>query len=135
MQIGNETYKDPFFQALVTEIKDLQTMVAELTVKSKDDAISEKKPTSQQALEFNEESYEVQALKKEVKKLRQQVKVLAVQPTPKVETERDRKGNQACQVQFAQSKVFGSSKSSEDYFCYRCGVDGHIAAKCRAPVK
>lgn len=60
-------------------------MVAELTVKSNDDATSEKKQKSQPTSEFTDESYEVQALKKEVKKLRQQVKVLAVQPTPKAD--------------------------------------------------
>lgn len=134
VKVGRENSKDPFFQELTTEIKDLHTTVAELTVQSKEDATSERKQKSQPASEFTDESYEVQALKKVVKKLRQQVKVLIVQPTPKAEKEMASKGNQACPVKFTRSKVSQSSKSSEDFFCYRCGGDGHIASKCRAPV-
>lgn len=68
-----------------------------------------------------------------MKKLRQQVKVMAVQPASKVEKKTSSDGNQAS-GKFTRSKVTGSSKSSEDYFCYRCGGDGHIASKCKAPV-
>lgn len=54
VQVGRENSKDPFFQELATEIKDLQTTVAELTVQSKDDATSEKKQKSQPASEFSD---------------------------------------------------------------------------------
>lgn len=69
---------------------------------------------------------EVEALKQQIQQL-QQIGVMKVgyglpvdhaQPHPKPVS--------------AQSRA-RSSNEREDYFCYRCGEDGHVATKCKSP--
>ncbi|KAL7831312.1 hypothetical protein SRHO_G00308150 [Serrasalmus rhombeus] len=68
----------------------------------------------------------VNALKKEVKKLRKQIKVMTVKPTT------ERSAHKPPSSKFNQSSSI-SPRSHSDFFCYRCGEDGHISAKCQAP--
>lgn len=106
------------------EIKDLQSLVAALTVKAKEGHTSDKNKRSQQASEFVDESHDVKALKKKVKKLRQQIKGMTAQPTTKEEKKLAQDGTLASSVKFTRSKVSGSPKNSEDYFCYSVEVMG-----------
>uniref|UniRef100_A0AAR2IZA6 CCHC-type domain-containing protein n=1 Tax=Pygocentrus nattereri TaxID=42514 RepID=A0AAR2IZA6_PYGNA len=68
----------------------------------------------------------VNALKKEVKKLRKQIKVMTVKPTT------ERSAHKPPSSKFNQSSSI-SPRSHSEFFCYRCGEDGHISAKCQAP--
>ncbi|KAK2865790.1 hypothetical protein Q7C36_001846 [Tachysurus vachellii] len=70
---------------------------------------------------------EVQALKKQVQQLQQQLAVMSVghshpmSYTPSLP--------QPSSAPLRQKPVM----NKDDYFCYRCGEDGHIATKCQAP--
>ncbi len=70
---------------------------------------------------------EVQSLRKEVRQLQQQLAVMSVGSS-----------SSASQVPLPQPHASGPlrpklSRNMEDYFCYRCGEDGHISTKCQAP--
>lgn len=132
VHIENEKPNDFSLQDLATEIRDLQSLVAKLAVKTQEDFAPERKQKSHQADEFSEDNHEVKALKKEVKKLRQQVKAMCVQPASTADKEESQEKKEVCSVNFTRPRVAGV-KSSEDFFCYRCGGDGHIASKCKAP--
>ncbi len=77
-------------------------------------------------MEVQEES-EVQLLKNQVQKLQEQLSVMNVSST----TQSPQDVSNPKPVQFRTQGR--SSKSREDFFCYRCGEDGHIATKCKAP--
>lgn len=70
---------------------------------------------------------EVQMLKNQVQQLQQQLAVMSVGQS-----------NSTSHAQLPLTPVSSSSrhqlsKPKADYFCYRCGEEGHIATKCKAP--
>ncbi len=70
---------------------------------------------------------EVQFLRKEVLQLQQQLAVMSVGSS-----------SSASHVPLSQPHAPGQlrpklSRNMDDYFCYRCGEDGHISTKCQAP--
>lgn len=69
---------------------------------------------------------EVQALKAQVQQLQKQLSVLTVGPHVASGQESPR----ANPTPVASGR--SPNRSSEGFFCYRCGEDGHIAPKCRA---
>lgn len=93
--------------------------VASLRVESRDQHVKKR-------VEVQEES-EVQLLKKQVQKLQEQLSVMNVSSTK--QSPQDVSNPKP--VQFRNQGR--SSKNREDLFCYRCGEDGHIATKCKAP--
>nr|XP_020443948.1 uncharacterized protein LOC109952966 isoform X2 [Monopterus albus] len=72
---------------------------------------------------------EVQELRKQIQQLQQQLAVMSVSsaqlalPSPEPQT------NSSVSSKGLRSK---SAREKEEYFCYRCGEDGHIATKCQA---
>lgn len=73
-------------------------------------------------------SDEVEALKQQIQQLQQKLGVMKVGYGLPVD--------HAQQQQPKPVSVHSRTRSStdrEDFFCYRCGEDGHIATKCKAP--
>ncbi|KAL0157149.1 hypothetical protein M9458_048395, partial [Cirrhinus mrigala] len=68
----------------------------------------------------------VQALKAQVQQLQQQLSVLRVG----AHVSTGQEPQQANRTPIASGR--SPNKSSEGFFCYRCGEDGHIAPRCRA---
>lgn len=77
----------------------------------------------------NPEDKNVQALKKEVVKLRKQVSVMSVKPKYSSATEPCPQETQSRSWQPRPS----TARDPIDFFCYRCGEDGHFANKCASP--
>ncbi|KAK7915621.1 hypothetical protein WMY93_011382 [Mugilogobius chulae] len=96
-----------------TELKDL---------KSRD---SPTQSTITPAAESSEDK-SIQALKKEVVKLRKQVSVMSVKPKYSPAPE-------SCQKETQSRPLQQRPRDPSDFFCYRCGKDGHYANKCAAP--
>ncbi|KAL6459408.1 hypothetical protein MHYP_G00328800 [Metynnis hypsauchen] len=126
----------PTFLQLLNEIRleegyeesrqKLKTSMRSVQVKS---AITSADPEMQdrdKPTETARRDKDVKALKKEVKKLRKQVKVMAIQPAI------EKSAHKHFSPAHSQPGSF-SSRSPSNFFCYRCGDDGHVAAKCQAP--
>lgn len=77
----------------------------------------------------NAEDRNVQALKKEVVKLRKQVSVISVKPKYSPATE---PSPQETQLRPRQQRP-STARDPSDFFCYRCGEEGHFANKCASP--
>lgn len=77
----------------------------------------------------NSDDKNVQALKKEVVKLRKQVSVMSVKPKYGLATEPCPQETQPKPWQQRPS----TARDPTDFFCYRCGEDGHFATKCVSP--
>ena len=115
---------------LKAEIQELKSQVTVLTAMS----------TAQSSSPFgselgvttegdNSEDPDFQALKKEVRKLRKQVAVMSVKPTA---ASRDTRPSQHTPAMHSQQR-HSPQRDSSNFFCYRCGEDGHFATKCSAP--
>ena len=118
------------FNDLKAEINQLRTQVSELTAPSvmqSSHSLSQSQSTT--AVPESSEDKNIQALKKEVVKLRKQVSVMSVKPRYSPATEPHQRETQS---KPQQQKPF-SPRDSSDFFCYRCGEDGHFATKCAAP--
>lgn len=102
---------------LKAEIQELRAQVSELTA-----------PTVNTPVESSEDK-SIQALKKEVVKLRKQVSVMSVKPkySPATVLHQDETKSKPL-----HQRTF-TPRDSSDFFCYRCGEDGHFATKCAAP--
>lgn len=70
---------------------------------------------------------EVQSLRKQVLQLQQQLAVMSVSSSSSASHAQLHQPHASVQQ---RSKP---SRNMEDYFCYRCGEDGHISTKCQAP--
>ncbi len=121
---------DPELNDLKAEIHQLRALVSELSTPA---AMSSRLPTSTllsvtPAAE-NAEDKNVQALKKEVVKLRKQVSVMSVKPKYSPATEPCPQETQSRPWQQRPS----TPRDPSDFFCYRCGEDGHFANKCASP--
>ncbi|KAI7814030.1 hypothetical protein IRJ41_006648 [Triplophysa rosa] len=69
----------------------------------------------------------VLALKKQVQRLEEQLTSLSVRQSPQMTK------NTQLQEHIESYVKPRDGKSKKDYFCYRCGEDGHIAPRCQAP--
>ncbi|KAL1273006.1 hypothetical protein QQF64_028868 [Cirrhinus molitorella] len=117
-------------QELKAEIRELRTQIcrgesntestSSLVIKPKEKQIKQTEKT---------DNYEVQELRKQVQHLQQQLAIMSVSSThhsPPVPEPRPRPPSSSS---FLKGK---SARTKDDYFCYRCGEDGHIATKCQA---
>ncbi|XP_034740281.1 zinc finger CCHC domain-containing protein 12-like [Etheostoma cragini] len=120
------------------EIKDLRAEVQELKLQVTEITACSTMPSSQSnATEFvvspeaeaSMEDKDIQALKKEVKRLRKQVSIMSVKPATEAYEARPSQGFPAIN----QQKKGSFQRPSRDFFCYRCGEEGHVATKCSAP--
>ncbi|XP_077057593.1 paraneoplastic antigen Ma1 homolog [Siphateles boraxobius] len=102
--------------------KDVST--ASLVIKTKEKPLKRTEKT---------DDSQVQELKKQVQHLQKQLAVLSVSSTaysPHVPGQRPKP------CQFVPAGLsYQSARTRDDYFCYNCGEDGHIATKCQAPPK
>lgn len=72
----------------------------------------------------------VEALQKQVLQLQEQVSVLTISHGTSVFKE-GRKNEDKRHL--SQNRKSQPSNSSSEFFCYRCGEDGHFATKCTSP--
>ncbi|XP_061127111.1 uncharacterized protein LOC133147011 [Syngnathus typhle] len=121
---------DTEITGLKAEIDQLKTQVCELTTSSSMPCgnMTSFFPSVDIKSESSEDK-NVQALKKEVVKLRKQVSAMSIKPKYSSASE-NRQRETPSKPQ--QQRTF-TSRNSSDFFCYRCGEDGHIATKCIAP--
>lgn len=100
-------------------------LVEYLTSVSVSSKMQEFKSKTDKRSETNQPS-EVHMLKKQVQDSQQQLAVLSVSHSQPV---------QHVQPQAKSTPFTGwrPSKNKDDYFCYHCGEDGHIATKCQFP--
>ncbi|XP_049321873.1 uncharacterized protein LOC125782292 [Astyanax mexicanus] len=114
-------------QGLQDEIRELRQQVSDYTsLQPVQTLAAEVHLPPSFKTESSGDDKKVNALKKEVKKLRKQVKVMAVKPAT------ERSAHKLPSSNFNQSSSL-STRSHSDFFCYRCGDDGHVSAKCQAP--
>lgn len=115
---------------LKAEIQGLRTQVSELTISSFTPSAAA--ATSEQTVnppKVTVEDKSMRALREEVRELREQVSVLSLRPSYSSTTmshHDEVKSNSVSQRPF-------TPRDSSDFFCYRCGEDGHFATKCTAP--
>lgn len=115
---------------LRAEIQELRFQVTELAARSTASSprpLVLEPPVTTEA-ETPGEDKDLQVLKKEVKKLRKQVSVMSVQHTP---VYKDTQPRQDLRV-FNRQQRAPTHRDSSEFFCYRCGEDGHFATKCSA---
>ncbi len=112
-------------QDLKAEIKVLTSKLSGLT-KKKELELETKTKNPQKPNEIEKES-DVQILQKQVKQLQEQLSVMTVTPGtsvirefPKREGRNKPNSNKSSQL----------PSDTSDFFCYRCGDDGHIATHC-----
>lgn len=116
---------------LRAEIQELKTQVSEITAAS---GVPCSFPfrnslTDNAQAEDAKESKDIQALKKEVVKLRKQVSVMSVKPTKVTASSPHSKETPPRYTPLRAQ----TPRDPSDFFCYRCGEDGHISTKCNAP--
>lgn len=117
--------------SLRAELKDVKAQLKELTTQSRQSSSKDKGLTTitHQASSDHESPSEVIVLRKQLKKLQQDMSDL----------KKTESGASAAVLRVATSTNSPPAEkkqqrnSSADYFCYRCGEDGHIAPKCNAP--
>uniref|UniRef100_A0A3Q2QSS7 CCHC-type domain-containing protein n=1 Tax=Fundulus heteroclitus TaxID=8078 RepID=A0A3Q2QSS7_FUNHE len=116
---------------LKAEIQELKSQVIELTASSaaQSPLPPAPEPASWAEAEASGEDKDIQALKKEIRKLRRQVSVMSVKPTTVPKEIQHRPDSPPPQRRERAS----FQRDSSDFFCYRCGEDGHFATKCSAP--
>lgn len=113
------------------EIQELRSQVTELTALSTAQSLpppAPKTPVTAEA-EASGEDNDLQALKKEVKKLKDKVSVMSVRPTT---MSKEAQPSQDSPPSHSRQRAVWQ-KDSSDFFCYRCGEEGHFATKYSAP--
>uniref|UniRef100_A0AAR2IPB4 Paraneoplastic antigen Ma-like C-terminal domain-containing protein n=1 Tax=Pygocentrus nattereri TaxID=42514 RepID=A0AAR2IPB4_PYGNA len=117
--------------SLRAELKDVKARLKELTAPSRRSSSKEEEieMPSYQAAPDPECPSELTSLRKQLKKLQQDMS----------DMKKKESGASAAVLQVATSTNYSPAEkrlqhnTSADYFYYRCGEDGHIASKCRAP--
>lgn len=117
--------KDPEVQNLRAELKELKYKFAEMARQSSCPPTD----TQQRPATDCSSTPEVISLKKQVKRLQHKMEGMGTTSTEA----------SASSLKVATSESVSLSprspavKDTDDYFCYRCGENGHIATKCHAP--
>lgn len=117
---------------LQSEVQELKAKLKELNKQSKPTESSQKKEFREQKKDKSDANKEVQQLRKEVSELKTQLSVMSVKPKQYAQ---DQGPYRKFKADFSPKSPSYNSKSSKggDYFCYRCGENGHFANKCTAP--
>uniref|UniRef100_A0A3Q2G8M7 CCHC-type domain-containing protein n=1 Tax=Cyprinodon variegatus TaxID=28743 RepID=A0A3Q2G8M7_CYPVA len=77
---------------------------------------------------------EVHMLQRQLCDLQHQIQIMAVSQRPPNPREwRPRDTNEQHNRRMTGHSKSSPSEGSGDYFCYRCGEDGHVATRCEAP--
>lgn len=133
VQIGNETVSGSCQQPdLQTEVQELKARLKELNKQPQSTNANHRKESREQKRDKSDESHEVQQLRNEVKELKTQLSVMSVKPRQHT---KERGHYPKYKAEFSpKSPTFKPKSGKEaDYFCYRCGENGHMATKCTAP--
>lgn len=118
-------------------VKQLRAELQELKANMRDDSakvpvasmrIDPKEKLEKQRVDTHGES-EVKELKKQIHKLNKQLEVMSISSTANAVQTKTRLDYREMPSRHNEKPM----KSKEDFFCYRCGEDGHIATKCNAP--
>ncbi|XP_076836716.1 uncharacterized protein LOC143482275 [Brachyhypopomus gauderio] len=128
---GRLESNSPEVHTLRAELKELKTKFAELAKQNPPCTarVAETSRVMPNVVTDQSPNSEVTALRKQVKRLQHKVEGIedssgqpSVSPTKVVTAD------------YAKSDIRNSTaKDADDYFCYRCGENGHIATKCNAP--
>ncbi|XP_063075269.1 uncharacterized protein LOC134465509 [Engraulis encrasicolus] len=117
--------KQTEIQALKSEIKELKSLVAAVVSKPTQAMPDSTERTLVSAVSGEScHDSEITALKKQLKRLQQKV----TNKVPETQT-----AAAAVDASAVATSRQGSFKSSDENFCYRCGENGHFAAKCQNP--
>lgn len=121
---------DSQMRDLKAELQELRTQFSEITAPSVMSRPSSRSshPTANTPVESSEDR-NIQALKKEVVRLRKQVSVMSVKPMCSPATVPHHNETNSKPV---KQRTF-TPRDPNDFFCYRCGEDGHFATNCAAP--
>lgn len=139
VRVEDETKSESEVQELQAQIKMLQSQVSELTA-------GQLKATSKSQKVFHTEEMkskktnEVQALRKQVEDVQHHLNMMTVTHTNPQQTQGagwrpDIKANKVTKAPFHTSsqRKMQPSCDKEDFFCYRCGEEGHASSRCTAP--
>lgn len=114
-------------QELKAEIKGLTSKLSGLTKKK--ELEQETKPKNPQKLVESEKESDVQMLQKQVKQLQEQLSVMTVTPGTSALREFPKREGRSKPTSNRKSQL---PSDTSDFFCYRCGDDGHIATHCNS---
>ncbi|KAL3992407.1 methyl-CpG-binding domain protein 2 [Sarotherodon galilaeus] len=112
-------------------IQGLKTQVNELTTAAEVPGVHSPGAASTENAEADSlgEDKNLQALKKEVVRLRKQISVMSVNPSKGVAVPSPRHHGSPTHPQ----RGARTPRDPSHFFCYRCGEDGHVSTKCKAP--
>lgn len=117
--------KQSELQSLKSEIKELKSLVAAAVSKPAQARLGNTEETPTNVSSERSTDSELTALRQEVKRLQQRVTQKVSEPQAAVSAVNAPKP--------VASSSQRSPKSSDEYFCYRCGENGHFAVKCQNP--
>ncbi|XP_076126774.1 uncharacterized protein LOC143106386 [Alosa pseudoharengus] len=121
------------------EVDKLRVLVAKLTAKEAKSSPQPKEaevPLVQRSIAVDEDS-EVRVLQRQVTDLQHQLQIMAVshrESRPSYTDEwRKREYDGPINSRDSSSSKKLPADGTGEYFCYRCGEDGHLATRCNAP--
>lgn len=112
---------------LKAEIQELRSKVTEGPSRFPESEVMVELKPDPSRKRVDTQNPEVHSLKKQVKRLEEQLASLSVRQSSLLT-----KDPQPLEQADTYAKL-RLEKTKEDHFCYRCGEDGHIAPKCKAP--
>ncbi|XP_038135153.1 uncharacterized protein LOC119779547 [Cyprinodon tularosa] len=121
---------------LKQEIDHLKVLVAKLSAKDSGPSLPAQESETLLAprKDVVNHEQEVHMLQRQLCDLQHQIQIMAVSQRPPNPREwRPRDTNEQHNRRMTGHSKSSPSEGSGDYFCYRCGEDGHVATRCEAP--